>query len=396
MKPMQDPQDLRDRMCQACEQGDLRTIEELAAWGFELDQQLQPTAGTALHVAASNAQDQACQLLISLGADVASGDHQHCTPLHRAAAKAHATTCTILLDAGAPVNARAIVGQTPLHDAKADVCTLLINAGADVNARCKDGQSLLHHAAYMDDVTKAEILIRHGALVDARNREMETPLHWAAKLGRADFCQMLLAHGAMARVYDRHGHTPVHACAANVHPAPCRVLVAAGLSPDEPASNGELPIVLTASLLNYEMALELVKLGANIDARDSLGRDLIEQASNPQHWSGPRADRHILYCLHLINAGADPRAALQGEIKGAMARALRHPLAEAAQRGLDTVCLGLIERGHDPMKKGGRRESPVEVARRTGRPQLADAMLAARARVVASSLMTELLESPAP
>ncbi|XP_013142386.1 PREDICTED: GA-binding protein subunit beta-1, partial [Papilio polytes] len=101
------------------------------------------------------------------------------SPLHLAAANAHEETCAVLLRAGVSRDARTKVDRTPLH--------LAAHAG---------------HARVL------RLLLRHGANVDCRDMLQMTPLHWAAARGHEAAARALLAAGADARARCKFRKTP--------------------------------------------------------------------------------------------------------------------------------------------------------------------------------------------
>ena len=79
------------------------------------------TGGTPLHVAATNGEQDAMQVLLEAGAAVnatalhCAGERLGFTPLHFAALTGHQDAVQVLLDAGAALHATTSDGTTPLR-----------------------------------------------------------------------------------------------------------------------------------------------------------------------------------------------------------------------------------------------------------------------------------------
>jgi ankyrin repeat protein len=92
------------------------------------------------------------------------------TPLHCAAWKGFPEACEVLLTAGANVNAHSTgehYGGTPLHAAAhgnwKDVVAVLLRYGADVNAVSSNGRKPLDETEFHKATAAAKLLREHGA-----------------------------------------------------------------------------------------------------------------------------------------------------------------------------------------------------------------------------------------
>ena len=119
-------------------------------------------------------------------------------------------------------------GDTLLHAAAHGedpaVVELLLAAGADVNARAVDGETPLHEAAKwsgwaenelrgppsLRSTAVVEALLVAGADIEARGDLGWTPLHWAAALNHNPaVIELLLSAGGDVNALNHRGDTPL-------------------------------------------------------------------------------------------------------------------------------------------------------------------------------------------
>lgn len=124
---------------------------------------------------------------------------------------------------------------------------ILVENGADVYAKNKQDINMLHVAAQGNSPYSIFYFKKMGISINSRDREMSTPLHWACISQSHTVIQYLLAWGADIRAKDTAGLTPLHLAVkdAEVHK-------------------------------NYETIKKLVFLGANPNAKDALGRKVVD------------------------------------------------------------------------------------------------------------------------
>lgn len=199
------------------------------------------------------------------------------TALHWASHHNDAATVKLLLAAGADAKATNHFGVPPLALACVNgdeaIVTALLGAGADANTTLRGGESVLHTAARTGRPGPVRALLARGAKVDAADRKGQTPLMWAAAEGHAEVIELLLKAGAdkLARV--KSGLTAMHFAAREGRIAAVRALLRAGVPVDHPvetekgggrmASNGTSALLLAIENAHYELAVELLKAGAN-------------------------------------------------------------------------------------------------------------------------------------
>ncbi len=199
------------------------------------------------------------------------------TALHWAAYYNDAAIAKLLLAAGADAKATNRYGVPPLALACVNgneaIVTALLTAGADANTTLPGGESALHTAVRTGRPGPVKALLACEAVVDAKDRKGQTPLMWAAAEGHAEVAELLLKSGAdkLARV--KSGFTPLHFAAREGRIPVVRALLKAGADVNDPIvtekgggrlpSNGTSALLLAVENAHYELAVELLKLGAN-------------------------------------------------------------------------------------------------------------------------------------
>lgn len=198
---------------------------------------------SALHWAAINGHDHACQWLLDHGANVhLAGGTLHATPLQWAARRGHAHVMSLLLSHGADPLARDAQGfhalhlATHSHQVLAVLYLLQVDAfrtPANLDSRDPQGHTALMWAAFQGDALSVDVLLRHGANVHCQDVDGLTPLHWAVVHGSAPCIERLVTAGADLGVRENKGQTP-HALGRELgsHAAFHRAMAALRLHPD--------------------------------------------------------------------------------------------------------------------------------------------------------------------
>ena len=219
----------------------------------------------ALHVVARSGWLEACELLISAGADLGAvtkgpGASDDFTALHIAASAGHANIVSALLAAGANVSARSTATRvTPLllaaSGAHAVVVKLLLSANADVNEaysrNSNDGAAALAVAAGASApmpkprLATVTALLDAGANANARSFKLQsTPLLAATRVGDPDVVAALLKAGASPHARDARGMTALHVAALANRDKLVPTLVSAGGLIDSHDDDGRTPLAV--------------------------------------------------------------------------------------------------------------------------------------------------------
>ena len=137
------------------------------------------------------------QMLISQGVNLNEKmDVSGLTLLHVAAGHGDIDFASTIISNGANVNAKSNNGNASLHQAvgasKVEMVRFLVSKGADVNAKGEDDWTPLHWAAQEDcNVEVTKILVFAGANLHARTTKGRTPLEMAEKFGNMAIVECL-------------------------------------------------------------------------------------------------------------------------------------------------------------------------------------------------------------
>ena len=203
-------------------------IQDLIAQGANLNQQMEKTKETPLHLAARHARADAAKTLLDSGADANAQDITGRTPLHAAVASdAQGVFHILIKNRSTNLNARTEDGTTPLilaaRLAIEGMVEQLIEAQADINMADGDQEGKipdktpLHWAASVNNVDAVNVLLQHGANRDAQDKKDETPLFLAAREGSYQAAKALLDHCANRDIQDHMDRLPIHIAQERMH-----------------------------------------------------------------------------------------------------------------------------------------------------------------------------------
>ena len=157
-------------LLEACEEGDLATVEEWVSKGYDVnDNQGGPIL---LSEAAFNGRDHIVRYLLEHGADLDKRGRFSSSALHWACRNGHLDVVKTLLSKGADIEAEDESGWTPLVRAAmnghSSVVEKLILTGAPslVHHKDREGHTALYHAACNDHIQCGILLVEAGANVE--------------------------------------------------------------------------------------------------------------------------------------------------------------------------------------------------------------------------------------
>jgi ankyrin repeat protein len=263
---------------------------------------------TALHFAVETGAKDIVKLLVEWGSEVSVPDDDGRTPLH-AAVNFHGNDeveiVQTLLNAGSDVSAQDGFGDTPLHTSlhqqtiRAQIVKLLLQAGSDLevdNGRgCTplrrlyeadirltvlppdadpfspggicDGKALRAAAEYgYEDIVTG--CLDAGCNPSTPGKNGRTPLHWGSN--QPHIVKLLLDRGSNVSAQDMYGKTPLF-CAIH-SPDSVKLLLGAGADVQVQSKDRTTPLHIAAREPQCDVLDMFIKAGADISARDNLGR----------------------------------------------------------------------------------------------------------------------------
>jgi ankyrin repeat protein len=166
--------------------------------------------------------------------------------------------------------------------------------GLGVNAECAE----IHTAAHEGDLTRVKQLVELDAsLVDLPNDRDCRPIHFAADAGSVETVAYLLGLGAGLEHRDVDGDTPLHWAAVRGRLETIVLLLDAGAEIDARNHHDSTPLLYAVMRRQYEAAELLVDRGADIEAANDHGR-------TPLLWA-TREGGDIQMVQLLLRLGAD-------------------------------------------------------------------------------------------
>jgi ankyrin repeat protein len=260
------------------------------------------------------------------------------TPLHWAAYRVDQELVQRLLKKGAKADVVNRYGASPLAEAvrvaSVPLVGILLEAGGDANVANEDGQTPLMLAARTGSVAVAELLVRHGADVNRRERfHDQSAVMWAAGENHPEMVAFLVSKGADLSIRARStdwptqisneprvqyrptgGLTPLLYAARAGCLACTETMLDAGADKDRPNPDGMTPMMMALDNGHPEVALHLLKRGANPHTWDWWGRTplyvAVTMRDGVDSRPGPRPPVSLEFINALLEAGVNPNAQL--------------------------------------------------------------------------------------
>jgi ankyrin repeat protein len=194
------------------------------------------------------------------------------TALHWAVQRNDLDTVDKLIRTGADVKAANRYGVTPLQVAatngSAPMIEKLLAAGADANTALPEGETVLMTAARTGDAAAVKVLVEHGAKVNATEGwRKQTALMWAAAEDNVAAAKVLIDAGADIKVQSKGGaFTAFLFAVRGGHIGTSGLLLDAGADVNQPMPDGTSPLLLALVNAHFELAGFLLDRGADPNA----------------------------------------------------------------------------------------------------------------------------------
>ncbi len=328
---------------------------------------------------------------IKAGVDVNAAQADGTTALHWASYHENSEVVDALLNAGAHADSVNDYEICPLYLAcelgNAAIAKRLIDAGADVNATIPGGQTMLMTAVRTGVSKVVEHLLNAGADIAATERSGQDALMWAAAEGHSKVVEILIDAGADSAITLSSGFNSLFFAARNGHLETVRALLDAGMDVNQtiqPSENnrhkrartGSSALILAIENGHFELALELVKLGADPNDQRSTFAPLhtLSWVRKPNSGDGADGDPPpqiygeigtLDFVKALVELGADVNLRLNGgrpNGRGRVSKQGATPFFMAADTAdIDYMRL-LLELGADPHIPNEHEVTPLMVA----------------------------------
>jgi len=266
---------------------------------------------TALHWAAYYGELELAQRLIRAEADPDTRNDYGSSPLGEAATKGDLEMISLLLEAGADADSANPEGQTALmavaRTGNIAAAKLLLDKGADINAvEGWGGQSALHWAAARKHPEMVKFLIANGAEVDVRGIDR----NWERRVTSEPRMKDMKTGGFTPLLYAAREN-----CIACVN-----ALLNAGADINKPDPDNVSPLILALVNMRYDLAMNLIERGAEINQWDYFGRTPLYAAVDTHLVPGrsnrgdlPAVEKYTAYDVakQLLEKGANPNLSLK-------------------------------------------------------------------------------------
>lgn len=310
--------------------GDANLIDEAKKEGVD---KTRANGWTILHDAILNGDGETVEYLLENGADINKPANDGWRPIHAAAAtfvgNQHKNEKTkdynkydvfkLLIEAKPKLDVTTNDGWTPLHAAVTNSHTSyraeewevlkkvkdLVAAGADMQAADINGRTALHWAAWQGynhfidgklqvEADVVETLLELGANINAIDHTGNTPLHYAADMGYNEIVYTLVAAGANKSAINKDGKKPLDLARSkklkntvfilenNDYPPELKAYVNSKMKSAKEGPYGKV-LLQAAWDGNVDEVQRLLKLGADLDYRDTDGLSAIDRAKANGH-----------------------------------------------------------------------------------------------------------------
>ncbi|MCX6858204.1 MAG: ankyrin repeat domain-containing protein [Verrucomicrobia bacterium] len=314
------------------------------------------------------------------------------TALHWAAYHDKVDIVAQLIAAGAKADVANRYGITPLllacQNGNESIVRALLKAGADANVEQSGDETALMIASRTGRPGAVQALLEHGAKVDEDDKEDQTALMWAAAAGHAEVIELLIQKGADLKHRLNSGFTPLLFAAREGKSAAVTMLLKHGADVKDAidtedriggrdAPNGTSAVLLAMENGHFELAMEIIKAGADPnDMRSGFtALHVLTWVRKPPHGDNeagqPPPEKHgklssLDFIREIIKAGANPNATLSKGAKAAAESSINYngatPFLLACRNADLSMMKLLVELGADPHQTNADGSTPLMAA----------------------------------
>ena len=340
---------------------------------------------------AAKRRDQArVQALLEENVNVDAPQADGMTALHWACYHDDLAGARRLIERGANVKAKNRYGVSPLSlactNGSSEIVEALLAAGADPNSTLPGGETALMAAARTGKVGPVKALIARGAKVNARERRNQTAMMWAAAEGHESVVDVLLEADADFQTPLKSGFTPFFFAIREGRTGVAKRLLAAGIdvnglmrssrSSGNQARKGTSGLILAVENGHLELALELVKAGADpnddrsgytaLHAITWVRKPIRGDGNPPPIGSGQVSSLDFVRRLVLLGADVNAPHGKHRPPTGRLNRTRATPFLMASETGDVALMRLLLELGADPLRPNVDHCTPLLAAAGVG------------------------------
>ncbi|WP_241654124.1 ankyrin repeat domain-containing protein [Wolbachia endosymbiont of Laodelphax striatellus] len=249
---------------------------------------------TALYEAARNGHKEVVRFLMNNGADIRKNGALKLTPLHIAVANVDRAMVNCIIKNDKNINKNIeivdVLGWTPLYWAAASNNISILEVLLQTILRCRAsvdiedkliGRSPLHIAATNGNVEAVELLINYGAEVNYKDAWGWTPFNCAAEKDNIEVMNCLIAHGANIETNDPQK------ILLSIHPynylEAVNTIIKLEIWKDVMKLIEIDNLLYAARFGNIQMLYNLLALGVNVNAHNSLRSTALIEAAKYNH-----------------------------------------------------------------------------------------------------------------
>ncbi|KAK2773890.1 hypothetical protein CKAH01_13357 [Colletotrichum kahawae] len=240
---------------------------------------------TAVHIAVTNRNMAALEILVASGASCLQKDNAGMSPAHIAADQGYRAALEYFIDIRDADFGITRTGVSLLHLIALWVDGAMIRRfvtsrkpAININSVDREHRTALHYAAKANNVSAVEALVTLGCNINGRDNNGKSPIHEAIRSGGPDAALRLLHLGADWRATDDFGQTCLHLSLRYNSESLVPRFLPLGMDIGAVDWFGMTPLHRACGAGNVDHVRELLHQGAAWDARNLCGRSPLELA----------------------------------------------------------------------------------------------------------------------